>query len=338
MKYFKLKFLLLFFALAATLPSAWAANVTDELTASNLGVTGSSYATFSGVTGASGAVYAGKYANNNGVIQMNYATSGGAQNSGIVSTTSGGTVKSITLTVNSSLQTNTRTVVIYGKNTDYTSASDLYDKSTRGTELLRISTFYSGEKYTITGDYTSIGIVSAGNAIYLDKIEIEWATPEDYEAEVAPTALNLGKTAPNTSVTQNVTVKNTGLLSITPTVSVSGTAFSTTYAPTAIAKGETATIPVVFAPTATGNFEGTLHIGAQESDATDLDVTLTGIAAYELTVCNNNEETGYLPVWGYNHDSFNQINQMIYPSTMLESIEGKKITSMTYYLKSGLKF
>jgi hypothetical protein len=334
MKYFKLKFLLLFAALAVALPPAWAASVTDVITAADLAATSTSYTDFSGVTKPSGAVYAGRTALNGTAIQIN-----SNEPIGIVSSSSGGTVKSITLYF-STLQTSTKTINVYGKHSAYSTAKDLYDKSTRGTLIQGLSSYnYNGNKYTITDDYEYIGISSNSGAAYIDKIEIEWSTPEDYEAQlVSNGSINFGKTAPNTPITKDVTVKNTGLQPITPVVSVSGVEFSTTYTPTTIAKGETATIPLVFTPTTTGTFEGTLHIGAQESENISLDASLSGISAYELTVCNNNETSGYLPVYGYNHDSYNQINQMVYPSTMLQSLNGKKITTMTFHLSDGLKF
>jgi hypothetical protein len=150
--------------------------------------------------------------------------------------------------------------------------------------------------------------------------------------------LQLGKTSPNAPVTKNVTIKNIGLQSFTPMVTIVGDAFSTTYSPAPIAKGETATIPIVFTPTTTGAFQGLMNISAAESDNIDFDVDLAGTCALEMTVCNYNETSGYLPVYGYNHDSYNQINQMIYPFTLLEGLKNKQITSMTFHLSNGLKF
>ena len=51
MKYLKLKFLLMFFALAMAIPPAWAETVTDELTISDTGIdlSPTSYQSFSGV-------------------------------------------------------------------------------------------------------------------------------------------------------------------------------------------------------------------------------------------------------------------------------------------------
>lgn len=343
MKYFNLKFLLLFFALAVALPPAWALEVTDVLTvqATGIDLSSNTYQNFSGLQSNTDAVYAGKIARGQSSTNPSIQLRSNNSDAGIITTTSGGKAKSITITFNS-YQTETKTVKVYGKNSAYSSADDLFGASTKGEEIGSVnSSTNNGSTVTLTGEYEYIGIRSYSGALYIDKIEIVWDTPQvlDYAATVTPTgALNFGKAAPNASVTQNVTVKNTGANAITPTVSGLATPFSTTYVPTSIATGETATIPVVFSPTALGDYEGTMNIGAVESSNIDIDVDLAGTCALEMTVCNNNETTGYLPVYGYNHDLYNQINQMVYPSTMLQSLNGKKITAMTFHLSGGMRF
>lgn len=92
-------------------------------------------------------------------------------NSGIVTTASGGNVTKIELSWNNGT-VNGRSVQIYGKNTAYSSPSDLYNSSTQGTligELVKGST-----TLTITGNYKYIGIKSKSEAIYLDEIRVYW--------------------------------------------------------------------------------------------------------------------------------------------------------------------
>ena len=84
----------------------WAEDVTDVLNRATTGITGTSYADWSGKTVKSDAVYAGNSAGGNSSIQLRSTNS----NSGIVSTTaSGGKLKKITVTWNSST-TSGRTV------------------------------------------------------------------------------------------------------------------------------------------------------------------------------------------------------------------------------------
>ena len=161
MKHLKQVFI---FALLAFLGfgQMWATDVTDELTASDLAATSNTYTDFSGVT-KNTAVYAGNSAKDgSGNIQLRSKNS----NSGIVSTTSGGTVKSVTITVG----TGTGTVDVYGSNSAYSAASDLYGNN-KGTKVGSVT-----ETGTInfTDDYTYVGIRSNSGAIYLSKVEITW--------------------------------------------------------------------------------------------------------------------------------------------------------------------
>ncbi len=148
--------------------------VTDVINQSFTGVTGSSYTAWSG-KGSNDARYAGQTsAGNSGNIVQIRATSP----SGIVTTTSGGKVKKVKVTWNSSTGNNKK-LDIYGKNTAYTGSSDLYNSSTYGTKLGSItysSGTYSGE-FEVTGDYAYVGLVSNDGTIYFDEIQVIWAPP-----------------------------------------------------------------------------------------------------------------------------------------------------------------
>ena len=113
--------LLMLTLLCAVFNSVGAVDVTDVLTRDLTGVTGNSYTDWSGKTVSSNAVYAGQSAGSNESIQLRSKNN----NSGIVTTASGGTVKSISVTWNSNTQDG-RKLNIYGSNTAYTSPSQLY--------------------------------------------------------------------------------------------------------------------------------------------------------------------------------------------------------------------
>ena len=124
---------------------------------------------FSGKSATSKAVYAGQISSGtDNYIQLRTKNN----NSGIVSTTSGGKVKSVTITFNS--KTTDRSISIYGSNTAYTTAADLYDESKFGTKLGDIAANADSKTLTVTGDYTFIGLRSADGAIYVDKVAIVW--------------------------------------------------------------------------------------------------------------------------------------------------------------------
>ena len=107
--------------------TVWGQGVTDVLTSDSLAATGTSYTKFKDVTLSSGAVYAGQTARSRkNAIQMRTSS-----NSGIVTTSSGGTLTLIKVTWNSSTE-NDRELLVYGKKEAYRSIDDLYSTKTIG--------------------------------------------------------------------------------------------------------------------------------------------------------------------------------------------------------------
>ena len=163
-----------FHAVFATLTNSGnGQNTTDVLTHEINGkATGNTtYAAFTDKTYNSNAVYAGNTANGNGGVQLR-----STNQSGIVTTRSGGYAKSITVEWNSNTATE-RTLDIYGKNEDYADASNLYDNdnTTKGTKLGSIICGTSTE-LTIDGDYQYIGLRSNDGAMYINSISIVWSS------------------------------------------------------------------------------------------------------------------------------------------------------------------
>ncbi len=234
--------------------------VNDEILPGDLAATSTTYEDFSNVTKPSGAVYAGNSAHGNDAIQLRSKNS----NSGIVSTTSGGNIKKVSVTWNSNTDSG-RTLDVYGSNTPYASASDLYNASTQGT---KVGSIVNGTSTTLTidGDYAYIGVRSNNGAMYLDGITFSWEAGDKQPAglsfsETAYTA-NLGETftAPTLTNPNNLTVTYD---SSDPTVA---TVDENTGAVTLVAAGTT-TITATFA-------------GNDEYEA--------GNASYTLTVVDPN--------------------------------------------------
>lgn len=148
----------------------------DVLNRETTGISGTSYAGWSNKTATSSAVYAGQSAGGNNAIQLRTNNN----NSGIVTTESGGYVKKVVVTWNSNT-TSDRTLNVYGKNSAYSAASDLYDSNAQGTLLGKIINGTSTE-LEVTGNYQYIGLRSADGAMYLDEIKITWSS----EASDAP--------------------------------------------------------------------------------------------------------------------------------------------------------
>lgn len=149
--------------------------VEDVITKALTGVTGTGYSGWSGKSYAngSGAVYAGYSAGGNDSVQLT-SDKKNDNHVGIISTSSGGKVKSITVTWNSNTMQG-RVLNVYGKNTAYTAVDDLYTPSSQGT-LLGTITYGSSNTLDITGDYEFVGLRSANNAMYLSEIKIGWET------------------------------------------------------------------------------------------------------------------------------------------------------------------
>ncbi len=144
----------------------------DTINRAFTGVSGTSYTGFSGkVSSGSGTTYAGQCAGGNDSVQLRSSKS----NSGIVVTNSVGKAKTIEVVWNTNT-TAGRTLDVYGKNTPYTSATELYNSSTQGTKIGSIVKGTS-VKLDITGDYAYIGLRSNNGAMYLDSISITWDVP-----------------------------------------------------------------------------------------------------------------------------------------------------------------
>jgi uncharacterized protein YjdB len=103
---------------------------------------------------------------------------------------------------------------------------------------------------------------------------------------VSPALLSFGSIVANTTSTQNVTVSNTGGTSLSVTsATVTGAAFSTVSAtfPFTIAAGASASLTIRFAPTAAGNFTGSLTVSSNAPN-TPLAISLSGTATAPPTL------------------------------------------------------
>ncbi len=176
------------------------------------------------------------------------------------------------------------------------------------------------------GSYSSSG--SGVDFLPETTFDYDAATTEEYAAKVTPDKLEFGTIPTGSTSTLNLSLRNSGTNAFTPSVTVSGNGFSTTYVAAELASKTSATIPVVFAPTTNGDFTGTVSIDC--GHGITFEVSLTGSAANEVTVANGNASSSLLPIYGNWYDA-PQINQMIYPAEMLATMQGKRLTSMTFY-------
>ena len=158
---------------AVTVTATFENVVVDVLDRALTDVTGTSYSAWSDKTSNSDAVYAGNSAGGNSSIQLR-----SSDNSGIITTTSGGKAKKVAVTWESHT-TNGRTLQVYGKNTAYTAVTELYNTDNQGT-LLGTIVYGSSTELTISGDYAYIGLRSSSGAMYLSEIRITWQPVTKY--------------------------------------------------------------------------------------------------------------------------------------------------------------
>lgn len=161
---------LLFLSLVAMLAGTATADVTDVLTYELFASRNNQYSDFSDVKASSNAVYAGQTAAGNNSIQLRSKNN----NSGVVTTASGGKLLSVTVKFNENTD-ETRVLQIYGSTTAYTSATDLYSDATSGTLIAEVAIANGAEQtITVEGDYTFMGFRSANGALYLDEVQVKW--------------------------------------------------------------------------------------------------------------------------------------------------------------------
>ena len=177
-----------------------AGGVIDILNQAWTGKTNSTYGDVAEKTaenkGHSNAKYVAQCAGDKSSIQLRSNNS----NSGVVSTVSGGVVKRIEVEWHADTDA-ARTLQIYGSNTAYTAATDLYGDA-KGELLGELN---KGEGETTldfsewTGDYKYIGFRSKSGAMYLTTVTITWLPVEG--AVTAPTISGDAEFVESTEVT-----------------------------------------------------------------------------------------------------------------------------------------
>ena len=218
---------------------------TDTLTVDDTGATRTNYVSWTAQSGedhpniSSDAVYAGDSAKGNNGIQMRSKSQ-----SGIVSTGSGGKVRKVTVAWVDTYQNDDRELAVYGSNSAYSSAADLYTDGARG-DLLDTFCYnaasYSEEKsvyYNVletADDYRYIGLRSRSGALYLASVTVDWEIPQagrvwdwadDYSAATCTFTDESGSYTETASVTSEVTKEPTyieeGVLTHTAVVTYDG--------------------------------------------------------------------------------------------------------------------
>ena len=147
---------------------------TDVINAEFTGVPSTTYADWAGKKGTNTtAVYAGHSAKRaSGEIGLRQQ-----DHKGIVSTASGGTLKSVTVTIHNSTDY-TRTVNIYAKSTAYSSTGDVFDDNNKGTLVQSIvypkNTAEISETVNVPSGYSYVGISCPSYSVDIAEIQVNW--------------------------------------------------------------------------------------------------------------------------------------------------------------------
>ena len=148
----------------------------DQLSSSDFTASNQTYTDFSDVKKTSDAVYAG---NTNLPSAGNFDVRSNNSNSGIVSTTSGGKIKSVSAVIS----TSGRTIDVYASNVAYEAASDLYGDN-KGTLVGSLTS--ASSTLVIDGDYKYVGVRSNNGTITMSSITFGWDTTVDLTKPAAP--------------------------------------------------------------------------------------------------------------------------------------------------------
>ena len=175
--------------LMALVSGSVTAQVVSDSFTKDLLQSGSAYQELSNVKLASTARYTLYAASNDGkCFQLR-----SSKNSGVVTTTTGGVAKKVTVVWyndGTTSSANGRTIDIYGKNEPYAAVSDLYSTDTQGTKIG--SVVYDANAETLTasvsleGNYAYVGFRSKDGSLYTESITIDWS------GEASETKLNAG--------------------------------------------------------------------------------------------------------------------------------------------------
>lgn len=212
-------------------------------------------------------------------------------------------------------------------------------------KVITVSNWASFSAYGVsqaTGHVTGLAVYGSQKSgqAFLPKATFEYSgEPVDYEVKVTPASLDFGRVFINEDSTINVTVLNRGIMPVTPSINALEAPFSTTWTPTELATGQSTVIPVKYAPSAEGSHTGTLIVNCGEAGT--FNVTLKGASiekGSEMTVCDATNTNSYIPVYGSYIDTEDTQSQFIYPASKLSEINGRAITSVTFYPQNKISF
>lgn len=172
---------------------------------------------------------------------------------------------------------------------------------------------------------------------FLPRTTFNYGSNNDFSAKVLPFDLYFKTIRANRKNIQTVVLTNTGLRPFTPVFTADGP-FSVGPSYAVVTAGSSLEMPVTFAPTAAGDYTGTLVVDCGEAGIHR--VTLHGSAiesANDLVAGDSTDYASFVPIYGPDIDIVGTQGQVIYPENMLRDMVGCQIVGLHFHLKDQVE-
>ena len=172
---------------------------------------------------------------------------------------------------------------------------------------------------------------------FLPKTTFDYGNNDDYSAKVLPFEVNFKTIRAEREDIKSITVTNTGLSGFAPTFRTEAP-FKVATPNAIVTAGSSLEVPVTFAPTAPGNYTGTLTVDCGEAGIHHVTLYGTAIeAANDLIVGDSTDYASFVPIYGPDIDIVGTQGQVIYPQSMLGEMVGSQIVGLLFHIKDSVE-
>ena len=187
-------------------------------------------------------------------------------------------------------------------------------------------------------NYTAQGAYSNGDLRkFLPKVTFGYTPSATPRILASPKDLTFN-VVPNDDQMQTISVSGRNLSQgITATLNDANGVYKINNSTNPVNLGNGGTLSITYSPTAVGTHNATVTLSSSGVDP--VTITLNGTCENFSTICDENGESNYLPVYGNWFDA-DQHNQMLYPASKFENsgMNGKKVTKITFFPTNGINF
>ena len=171
---------------------------------------------------------------------------------------------------------------------------------------------------------------------FLPMATFDYGIPQDYAVQTDPDGLTFNVRAEHQQV-KTVLVTNSGQNPFTLSVAGLNAPFRVDPVTVTLAPSASLSVPVTFAPAVAGDYQAALTLDCSEAGVVEVPLSATALAPVdELTVCDGTDYNANVPIYGLYYDQVGVMGQMIYPTSMISDLAGKKLTSITFYTRNNV--